>query len=274
MSLTHMLEMLPAEVEASLQAGNDLAIVPIGSLEQHGPHLLLATDSYCSQAVAQEIGRISGGLVLPMIPFSWVGCTNVFSGGIGVREAVFIEYLRAVVKGLWKSGFRRILIVNGHGGNFYALRSFPHDVFKEDGIPVFCIYGEAGCAEAHETIEQAGGGEGTWLVGALRLLGREDLVQAVQENARLAVAEFGDRPEVRFEPQAARDSRRLGVVGHDYSHECLHVRPDSRLDPDAGAAALRQVAEHVAQALDDLRGYVDEVSGAGGKRQGSSTTMP
>jgi creatinine amidohydrolase/Fe(II)-dependent formamide hydrolase-like protein len=271
MSASHLLDMLPTEVEARLQAGEDIAIVPIGSLEQHGPHLLLWTDGYWAQALAQEIGRVSGGAVLPAVPFSWVGCTNAFPGGVGVRESVFIAYLRAVVRGLWKSGFRRIVIVNGHGGNFYAMRSFPHDVFKEDGIPVFCIYGEAGCTEAHEAIEQAGGGEGTWLVGALRLLGREDLVQVVQENARLAVAEFGDRPQVRFEPQSGREARRLGVVGHDYSHECLHVQPDSRLDPDAGAAALGQVAEHVAKVLDDLRGYVDEVSGS---PQGSSTTMP
>ena len=129
MNANDLLEMFPGEIESRLQAGNDIAILPIGSLEQHGPHLLLATDSFCAQAVAQEIGNCSGGTVLPPVPYSWVGCTNVFAGGIGVRESVFIDYLRAVVKRLWQSGFRRILVVNSHGGNSYcAAQFFPRPV--------------------------------------------------------------------------------------------------------------------------------------------------
>jgi hypothetical protein len=48
-------------------------------------------------------------------------------------------------------------------------------------------------------------------------------------------------------------------VGHDYSHECLHVQPDSRLDPAAGAELIRKVAAHVAAVLDDYRVYVDRL---------------
>jgi creatinine amidohydrolase len=250
--MSDLLEMFPSEVEA----GSDLAILPIGSLEQHGPHLLLGTDGFWAQALAQEIGKRSGGMVLPPVPFSWVGCTNAFSGGVGVRESVFIDYLRAVVKGLWRSGFRRILVVNGHGGNFYALQSFPHDLFKEEGIPVLCIFGEAGCQEAYEIERQVGGGENTSLAGALRLLGRDDLLEEVQENKRRAIAEFGDQPSVQLEPAAARESRRLGVVGHDYSHECLHAQPDSRLNPEAGAEAICKTAEHIVNVLPDFSRYV------------------
>lgn len=259
MNASELLEMLPGEIETNLQAGNDIAILPIGSLEQHGPHLLLGTDGFYAQAVAQEIGKCSGGVVFPPVPFSWVGCTNVFAGGIGVRESLFLDYLRAVVKRLWKSGFRRIVVVNGHGGNFYALRSFPHDLFKEEGIPVLCVYGDAGSQEAKDILRQAGGGEHSGLAGALRLLGREDLVAEVEESTRRAVAEFGDRPQVELEPKSARESRSLGVVGHDYSHECLHVQPDSRINAEAGAEAIRKVAEHVAKAFDDFRSYVESL---------------
>lgn len=263
MSVNDLLEMLPGEVETLRNGGNDIAILPVGSLEQHGPHLPLWTDGFWAEALTQEIGKLSGGTVLPPVPFSWVGCTNVFSGGIGVRQALFVKYLRDVVKGLWKSGFRRILIINGHGGNFYALRSFPHDLFKEEGIPVLCIYGEANCPEAQAIFERTGGGEATGVTGALRLLGREDLVAEIEENTRRGIAEFGDRPPVRLEPAAARESRRLGVVGHDYSHECLHAQPDSRLDPEAGAEGIRKAAEYVVQALESFRVYVDGLKSQG-----------
>jgi creatinine amidohydrolase/Fe(II)-dependent formamide hydrolase-like protein len=267
MSANRLLEMLPSDVEAALQSGNDIAIVPIYSIEQHGPHLLLGTDSYGDEALVQELGRITGGMVLPAVPFSWVGCTNAFSGGVGVREAEFIRYLRAVVRGLWRAGFRRIVIWNGHGGNYYAMRTFPHEAFREDGIPVLTIYGLSDLPRAWEMAEEAGGEAGL-LTGALRILGREDLVQKVIETNRKAIAEFGDRPKVQLEPRAARDSRRLGVVGHDYSHECLHVQPDSRVDPDRGAEVIRKVAEHVAGVLEDFGIHVRQLLEEGRIRVG------
>jgi creatinine amidohydrolase/Fe(II)-dependent formamide hydrolase-like protein len=262
MSANKLIEMLPGEVESALQSGNDIAIVPIYSIEQHGPHLLLGTDSYGDEALAQELGRITGGMVLPAIPFSWVGCTNAFSGGVGVRETEFVAYLRAVVRGLWRAGFHRILIWNGHGGNYYAMQTFPHEVFREDGIPVMTVYGLANYPGGWEEANQAGG-EAALLAGGLRMLGREDLVEKIIETNRKAVAEFGDRPEVALEPRAARESRKLGAVGHDYSHECLHVQPDSNLDPDKGEEVMRKVAQHVAAMLDDFRSYVDRLIAEG-----------
>jgi creatinine amidohydrolase/Fe(II)-dependent formamide hydrolase-like protein len=224
--------------------------------------LLLGTDGFGAEALAQELGRITGGLVLPPVPFSWVGCTNVFAGGVGVREAEFIKYLRAVVKALWRSGFRRILIWNTHGGNYYAMRTFPRELFQEDRIPVLTIYGLSDLPQVWEKLAQTGG-EAAALTGALLLLDRPDLVEKVRETTRKAVAEFGDRPRVALDPPAARESRRLGVVGHDYSHECLHVQPDSRLDPERGAELIKQVAQHVARLLEDYRAYVNRLVAEG-----------
>jgi creatinine amidohydrolase len=250
--------MLPGDVEARFAAGSDAAIIPIWSIEQHGPHLLLGTDSYFASGVAREVGRLSGAAVIPPMPCSWVGCTNAFSGGIGVRESVFVEYLRAVVKGLWRGGFRRIMVLNAHGGNWAAMNRFPQDVLLEDHIPVLSIYWTTSPA-AMKLDSEARGGEGTGLTGALRMLGREDLVAKVLEKTRLAVEEFGDNVPVSFEPRSGREARRLGAVGHDYSHECQHVRPESGIDPDAGVLFLRTTAEHIVGCLDPFAGYVQRL---------------
>ncbi len=258
--MNFLFDAFPAEMEAR---ETDIAILPIGSLEQHGPHLPLGTDGYAAEALAQEVGRLTGGMVLPAIPFSWVGCTNAFSGGIGVREEVFLNYLRAVVKTLWQTGFRRILVLNMHGGNFYAMRRFPNDLFREERIPVLCTFGEANSPEAHEIFARVGDGEGTPLTGALILLGKDELLAEVTRNTHRAIAEFGDNPAVRLEPASGRDARRLGVVGHDYSHECLHVQPDSRFNPEAGAEGLRRAAGHIAAVMNDFRDYVQQLEKAG-----------
>lgn len=262
MSAKFFLELSPGEVAAELSRGNDLAILPIYSIEQHGPHLLLGTDGFGAQALAEELGRLTGGLVLPAVPFCWEGCTNVFAGGIGVREAVFLRYVREVVRALWRAGFRRIVVWNTHGGNWAAFHTFPHEVFREDGIPVLCLYGLAGAAEGGKLLHQAGG-EAALCAGALRMLGREDLVAKVEETNRRAVAEFGDGPRVELEPRAAWESRRLGAVGHDYSHECLHVQPSCRLDPEKGAEAMRRTALRAAELLEGYRAYIEELQAAG-----------
>ena len=255
-------ELLPGEIDQYLSGGGDLAIVPIGSIEQHGPHLLLGCDSYISVAKAQEVARISGGVLFPLVSFSWVGCTNAFSGGIGVRAEVYFDYLRAVVRAIHRAGFRRIVLLNSHGGNFYAMRAFPQVCLREDGIVVLTVYGAGGSEEARRISREAGGGEGTGLTGALRLLGREDLVQDVLEYNRKAIAEFGDQPKVQHQPDSFRQARRLGVVGLDYFHECLHVQPDSRISPEAGIEYIRKAAEHIAAHLPALSRYLDETEGA------------
>ena len=255
MSARYLLDMLPSEVEAEFANGNDLALLPILSIEQHGPHLVLGTDGYGALALAQELSAMTGGLALPAVPFCWEGCTNAFAGGVGVREGVFIQYLRSVVKGLWRAGFRRIVILNTHGGNFYAMRDFPNEVLKEDGVPVLTVYGLGPSREANRMLEEAGG-EAAAAAGALRLLGRDDLVAKLLDTNRKAVAEFGDSPHVQLEPPSARASRRLGNVGHDYSHECLHVQPREHLDPEKGAAALVKAAEGIVPLLEDYRAYV------------------
>jgi len=256
-------EMTPAEIARYFDEGGDLAVIPIGSIEQHGPAFPLGDDGYFSLAIAREVARLSGGVVLPMVDFSWVGCTNHFPGGIGVREHVFIDYLRDVVRAVRAAGFGRIVVVNGHGGNFYAMRTFPDRMLREDGIVVLTTFTYAGSAEAAEA--RRGTGEGSGTLGALRMLGREDMVKETIDRTRAAVEEFGDEIRPEQEPGSYRGASALGLLGHDYYHECRHVAPSSRLDPAAGEAAMRAAARHIADALPALSRHVATVAGGGAR---------
>jgi hypothetical protein len=66
---------------------------------------------------------------------------------------------------------------------------------------------------------------------------------------------------MQLEPVVAHEAYRPGAVGHDYSHECLHMQPDSRLDPEAGAAAIHKAAKYVVNVLEDFHAYVSELRG-------------
>ncbi len=99
-----------------------MVVVPVGSLEQHGPHLPLDTDTVIAQAVAARLAEALGGWCAPPIAYGSSGEHQSFPGttsiGTAALEHVVIELARSLR--VWA---RRVLLVNGHGGNLEALHS-------------------------------------------------------------------------------------------------------------------------------------------------------
>lgn len=102
----------------------DLAVVPVGSTEQHGPHAPLGTDVVAAEAVADAgLERFDREVVrAPAIPVGIAEEHRQFPGTMWVSEETFRNYVREAVESLAFHGFDRIVIVNGHGGNVDALR--------------------------------------------------------------------------------------------------------------------------------------------------------
>ena len=95
---------------------DDRIAVPTGSTEQHG-YLSLGTDAILAEAVAVEAAGPLGVPVLPVLPFGMAPYFAAFPGSMSLRITTYIEVLRDLLDGLAGQGFRRIAIINGHGGN-------------------------------------------------------------------------------------------------------------------------------------------------------------
>jgi creatinine amidohydrolase len=96
-----------------------VVMVPIASLEQHGHHLPLLTDTYLATAVAERVHEKMPERIL-LTPTLWLGASDHhldFPGTISVTNSLYVEMIKAVTRSLVRAGFRRIFFLNGHGGN-------------------------------------------------------------------------------------------------------------------------------------------------------------
>ena len=124
------------EVE-KLDRGKIVALVPVGSMEQHGPHLPFQVDVFVSSRLAGDLEqKIPDVLLVPPI---WTGVSAHhmdFPGSITLRARVFIDVLHDICASLHHHGFRRIVLLNGHGGNRSSLEVLGQELFVEFGLTV------------------------------------------------------------------------------------------------------------------------------------------
>jgi creatinine amidohydrolase len=100
-------------------AARKIPIVPVGAVEQHGPHLPLDVDMLLAGSVAQAVGqrRAEKVLVLPTACYGYTGHVMDFPGTINIHYTHFIEYMLDICKSLAYHGFKKMFVVNGHGSN-------------------------------------------------------------------------------------------------------------------------------------------------------------
>jgi creatinine amidohydrolase len=96
--------------------GDDRVVLPIGSTEQHG-YLSLGTDAILAERVAVEAAEPLGIPVLPGLPYGMTPYLAAYPGSMSLRMSTYINVVRDLLDCLFLQGFRRIAIINGHGGN-------------------------------------------------------------------------------------------------------------------------------------------------------------
>ncbi len=103
------------QVEAYLKR-DDRAVLPLGSTEQHA-YLSLATDALIPERLAQEAAEPLGVPVFPVLPYGISPYFSAFPGTVTLRPETYGGLVRDVLDSLSRAGFRRIVLLNGHGGN-------------------------------------------------------------------------------------------------------------------------------------------------------------
>lgn len=130
----HWQELWRHELLAAL-AHDPVVIVPLGSVEQHGPHCPMDVDISHTQALATETALAIDEFPVIVAPPVWIGLTHYNLGEVGTITAsveTYIALLSDICRSIWANGFRRIITVNGHGGNRDISRVVATKLAEED----------------------------------------------------------------------------------------------------------------------------------------------
>ncbi len=224
-----------------------IILVPVGSLEQHGPHLPVETDSALGEAVAIRtcqalVTRGETALTLPML---WTGLSEhhmSFGGTITLDLASFSAVIGSICSSLVRHGFRRICLLNSHGGNDNALRSLADDLSPRLGVPIqqFCYWYAAAkpirdILETQDNLLHACEAE-----TAMMMVVRPEKVATDRIYLAARNAEDSDDPPPQglYHWRAIGSRSRSGVIGN----------PEAAT-PQKGEMLLNAISEHLAQML-------------------------
>jgi creatinine amidohydrolase len=103
-------------------AAAEVAVFPVGSTEQHGPALALGMDHLAAEAFAHTATDRDDAVVLPTLPVGVSDHHRQFDGTLSVEPETFKSYVSETISSLAEHGVRKVVVVNGHGGNTGALR--------------------------------------------------------------------------------------------------------------------------------------------------------
>lgn len=125
-------EMTSPEFARAVEETRGVCIVPCGVIEKHGVHLPLGTDFMAAQTLAERAADIEPAVVFPALYFGQIAEAKHWPGTVSIGIRLFTELLGEVCGEIARNGLRKIILLNGHGGNTAALGYFSRTMLEEE----------------------------------------------------------------------------------------------------------------------------------------------
>ena len=195
-----------------------LAIVPLGSTEQHGPHLPEATDHLIAEGLAREAADRTGYLCTPTVNVGVSPHHRQFPGTMWVDAPAFRDYVESFSRNLTYHGIDRIVYVNAHGGNVVHLREVGRRLHEDEvAYAIEWMWDESIPELVRELFDRNGPHAGPKETAMIRHLAPELVREAEFESARDGgVADYPPETSTRFGARTfydAADNSENGAFG-------------------------------------------------------------
>jgi creatinine amidohydrolase len=245
------------DVEAYLERSKGI-IVPLGSIEQHGPTGLIGTDVICPQEIANGIAEAASTLVGPAIAFGVCPFNLAFPGTISTRATTLMALVEDYVRSLALQGFERFYFLNGHGGNIAPLRAAFQDLHATESF-------DARGSVSHMRLRN------WWEYPSVNRMRRElygewEGIHATPSEIAITQALHGERvvAQAMAPPKRLSDTFLRDHAGDQHGNAEEHRRrfPDGRVGSDPTLAKPEHgrqfLAAAIADGIEDYRAFLGE----------------
>ena len=245
--------MTSREVQDYLERSQGI-ILPVGSMEQHGPIGMIGTDAICAEHIAHHAATLVDALVAPTLYYAPAQFNTEFSGTVSISSKIFAQYIEAILRALGSQGFERIYVLNAHGANLAPTQVAMHDIYGELGemAPLIRI-------RSWWEFDQVNTLRDTYYGNREGLHGTPSEIAITQSIYPDLLKQYGEQiPDVQpLDAKKVRDhagDRHGPSVWHKQQFPSGLVGSDSFLaQPEAGAALIQAAAKSVA---DDYSEFV------------------
>jgi hypothetical protein len=169
-SAKYMLHQLSSKEAAAYLKRNDIAILPLGNVEMHGPLIPLGCDTFNAHAVSLLLAQAWDAVVLPPVNYVFCGATGPWPGSVNVGPEASIAYVKEVARAAIRSGFKRLILCQAHAPLGWMTQVVIRSLFLETGEIVASL-GPFGIVNKRIKEEFGRGGEDLFVLGSLELLG-------------------------------------------------------------------------------------------------------
>lgn len=179
-------------------------LLPVGAMEQHGPHLPVGADLIQVTHVLAHVAAKTGAVLAPPIPYGLVQTSRPFPGSVSVSFDALRAYVRDVLADLVRNGFKRIVVVSGHaeGTHLAALRTAAKEVVDRGGADITVL---SDYDFVYEAFREEGDGHAGQVETSRLLAQRPELVKGRARKGENRIPKFA----------VVRDARKYwsGVTG-------------------------------------------------------------
>jgi len=234
----------------------DVALLPVGSIEQHGPHLPLDTDSFDADYLARRIAEACSDpkpLVLPLVPYGVSYEHGEFKGTIGVSNNTLAQLVYEIGMSVARNGINKLVIINGHGGNIPALNYAAQMITRDAKIFVCIDTGETSDVDIYKIAETPGDIHAGEIETSTSLAVRPHLVKMDKAAKRVPrfssrYLSFSSKRKVSWYVHTKRISQ-SGVIGDP-----------TKASPEKGEQIWQVMIAHLVALVEDLKSMtLDEI---------------
>lgn len=238
---------------AQAWARSPRAILPMGSVEQHGPHLPTGTDFFAATAIAEAVADQVDAIVLPLCPLGVTPMHMPYAGTISLRPQSLQDVVMDIGSSIARHGCAQLVILNWHEGNIPTLALAAERLHREEGLSVVVVQA---CYVAEELFGPRAGGltHGGKIEAWAVLACRPDLVHLDR------AVTSGDRPRGELVDRLRRDRSFQPVLTdvRTMSPSGWYGDPDGAT-PEEAVAFLDELAREIAMRLRGVLEALDEL---------------